>query len=182
LLGLLRDLALEYSEGVPEVVLLDRAREVGLGEGEVREVLRELVIEGEVISPAPGAYLPGLSGEEEAVFRRFYREFLRAWVGESELEPEYFLDFPEEAMREVVSGVEDAVVERVVSEVERLGTLQLPSCLIEIVRREGSVSESELVRVGLPRLPVPDPGLVRETLEALRRAGDLWREGDRYRA
>jgi len=182
LLGLLRDLALEYSEGVPEMVLLDRAREVGLGESEVREVLRELVIEGEVISPAPGAYLPGLSGEEEAVFRRFYREFLRAWVGESELEPEYFLDFPEEAMREVVSGVEDAVVERVVSEVERLGTLQLPSCLIEIVRREGSVSESELVRVGLPRLPVPDPGLVRETLEALRRAGDLWREGDRYRA
>jgi len=179
-MSLLRELALEHPNGVPEVVLLDRAREVGLDEDEARETLRGLVAKGEAVSPTPGAYLPRLSGEEERVFRRFYREYLRAWAGESEFEWEDFLDEPEEILRQITPEAGEEVIQRVLDEVQRLGTLSVPSELLNLAHWRDGASEEELVQAVLPRLPAPDPELARETLKALQRGGHLQKDGDEY--
>jgi hypothetical protein len=147
-LDLLRELALEYPDGVPEPILLERAREEGLDESEAREAVRELVNEGRVAVPTSGVYLPLLSGEEVEVFRRFFREYLRAWAGESKYDWEAFLDEAWEITEEL-TGASEEVIQRVLNEVKRLGTLSVPPLLTNLA--EEGASEEELVQAMLPR-------------------------------
>jgi len=93
-------------------------------------------------------------------------------VGESEFEWEDFLDFPEEVIKRVVPEASEEVIQRALNEAQRLGTLSVPSNLLNLA--EEGANEEELVQAMLPRLPVPDPELARETLKTLQRAGHKW--------